>query len=305
MIVADRIPAPFREVVGDRARATGNVGGPCENVAVTESPLRESHRLLEEAMDALSAAAGPQATDVELESVLTLCEGVARRIDRLAVGTIAELSRRGTFAERGYKTPAAALSDLLGWERFEARRRVVAAEQVCPRVGIDGTPLPAMLPVTAEAFAAGQAGLRHVEAIAKVLATAAADRLAPEVWAGAETELAGKAAVYTPAELASYGTALVEALDADGAEPDDRPAAEVNELFLTRHRDGSGGRIKGRFDDPALYDAIATVVDAHAKPAPPTTAAAPESGRPTRWPRSAVTCSTTATCTRRVAAARI
>jgi hypothetical protein len=34
------------------------------------------------------------------------------------------------FAERGYRSTAGALTDLLGWERFEARRRVVAAEQV-------------------------------------------------------------------------------------------------------------------------------------------------------------------------------
>lgn len=218
-------------------------------------------------MAALSAAAAPVATDDELLSVLILCETVTRQIDHLAVGAIAELSRRGAFAERGYQTPATALSDLLGWERFEARRRVTAAEQLHPRLGLDGTPLPATLPATAEAFAAGQAGLRHVEVIAKALATAAADRLTPEVWAGAETELAGKAAVYTPSELAAYGTALVEALDVDGAEPDDaRPAAGVNELFLTRNAGGAGGRIKGRFDDPTLYDAVATVVDAHAKP---------------------------------------
>ena len=59
------------------------------------------------------------------------------------------------FAERGYRSATAALSDLLGWERFEARRRVTAAEQVAPRVGLDGTVLPARLPATAEVFAAG------------------------------------------------------------------------------------------------------------------------------------------------------
>lgn len=125
---------------------------------MTESPLRESHRLLEEAVDGLFVAAGPLATDAELESVLTLCEGVVRRVDHVTVGAIAELSRRGTFAERGYKNPSAALSDLLGWERFEARRRVVAAEQVCPRIALDGAPLPAALPATGEVFAAGKAG---------------------------------------------------------------------------------------------------------------------------------------------------
>jgi hypothetical protein len=58
---------------------------------------------------------------------------------------------------------------------------------------------------------------------------------------------------------------LVELLDQDGEQPDDRPPARVNELFLTRLPDG-GGKVKGRFDDAAMFDAIAAVIDAHAKP---------------------------------------
>ena len=169
------------------------------------------------------------------------------------------------FAEHGYKSAVQALSDLLGWERFEARRRVVAAEQVTPRTGLDGAVLPARLPATAEVFAAGRTGLRHVEVIARVLASKPAGRLSPEVWAGAEAQLAGKADVYTPTELQHWGTALVELLDQDGEQPDDRPPARVNELFLTRLPDG-GGKLKGRFDDAAMFDAIATVIDAHARP---------------------------------------
>ena len=59
--------------------------------------------------------------------------------------------------------------------------------------------------------------------------------------------------------------ALVEALDQDGEEPDDRPPAQVNELLLTR-LPGGGGKLRGRFDDAAMFDAIAAVVDAKAKP---------------------------------------
>ena len=125
--------------------------------------------------------------------------------------------------------------------------------------------LPARLPATAEVFAAGRTGLRHVEVIARVLASRPAGRLSPEVWAGAEAQLAGKADQYTPHELQQWGTALVELLDQDGEQPDDRPPARVNELFLTRLPDG-GGKVKGRFDDAAMFDAIAAVIDAHATP---------------------------------------
>jgi hypothetical protein len=233
---------------------------------MSAGPVTAAHRLLVEAVDALAAAAGPGAADQDLLSALTLCEGVTRRLDQVVVATVAALQRRGTLAERGYTSTAGALGDLLGWERFEARRRVTAAEHVCERVGLDGAGLPARLATTAQVFAAGRTGLRHVEVIAKVLATAAAERLAPEVWAGAEEQLADKATGYTPSELQTWGTALVEALDQDGAEPDDRPPAAVNELRLTRNPNGAGGKLKGRFDDAAMFDAIAAVIDAKATP---------------------------------------
>ncbi|MDN5750896.1 MAG: 13E12 repeat family protein, partial [Pseudonocardia sp.] len=200
-------------------------------------PLVTAHRHLGAALEELRAAAAHACPD-ELLSVLTMCEGAARRLDQITVDAVATLERSGTFAERGYSSAAGALGDLLGWERFEARRRVTAAEQVCPRLGLDGTPHPARLAATAAVFAAGQASLRHVESISRVLGTAAAQRLTPGVWAGAEAQLAARTAEYTPTELQTWGTALVEALDQDGPEPDDRPPAQVNELHLTRHRNG-------------------------------------------------------------------
>lgn len=232
---------------------------------MTETALALAHRLVVQAVDAVRAAAGPSASADELMSVLTLCEGVVRQMDRVTVDTVAGLARRGAFSERGYRSSAAALADLLGWERFEARRRVVAAEQVTPRGGLDGAVLPARMPATAAVFTAGRAGLRHVDAIARVLGSAPAARLTPAQWAGVEEQLAAKAEAYTPSELHAWGVQLVEVLDQDGAEPDDRPPAQTNELHLTRLASG-GGRIKGRFDDAAMFDAIATVIDTHARP---------------------------------------
>jgi 5-methylcytosine-specific restriction protein A len=242
----------------------GIVGGVRKNACVTESPLASAHRLFRQAVDALSVAAR-SGKDDDRVSVLTLCEGMVRQLDRVTVTTVAALERDGVLAERGYRSSGQALSDLLGWERFESRRRVVAAEQVTERTGLDGAPVPARLPATAAVFADGRASLRHVDAVARVLATAAAGRLSPEQWAGAEEQIAARTGEYTPSELQAWGTALVEALDQDGAEPDDRPSAQVNELHLTRLGTG-GGRIKGRFDDAAMFDAIAAVIDAKAKP---------------------------------------
>jgi hypothetical protein len=224
-----------------------------------------AHRLLTEALDALRAATDPAAGDDDLMSVLTLAEGAARQLDQLTVTAVGVLQRRGVFAARGYRTAALALCDLLGLERFEARRRVLAAEAVCERVGLDGQVLPARLPATAHAFAAGAMGLRHVEVIATALDSPEAGRLAPQVQAAAEAELADKAGVYTPAELRSYGADLLDRLDADGPEPDDRAPDLRNELHLTRHPRG-GGRIAATFRDAGAFDAVATLLDATAQP---------------------------------------
>ena len=105
---------------------------------MTESPLAAAQRLFAQAVDALRGVAEAGSAD-ERVSVLRLCEGVARRLDQVTVATVAGLDREGVFAERGYKSPTRALSDLLGWEHFEAHRRTTAAEQVAPRIGLDGS----------------------------------------------------------------------------------------------------------------------------------------------------------------------
>jgi len=117
----------------------------------------------------LAELAGPGTENGDLLALLTLCEAAARRIDRLLVGALAEVERRGVFVERGYSSSAAALGDLVGWDRAEARRRLAAAPLVRPRLGLDGTPLPPRLPATAAVFEAGEASLRHVEVVARLL----------------------------------------------------------------------------------------------------------------------------------------
>ncbi|MCE3552987.1 HNH endonuclease [Pseudonocardia sp. RS11V-5] len=229
---------------------------------------RAAHESLTVALSALRAATGPTATPDELVGVLAVAEETRRALDRIMVDVTADLQRRGTFADRGYRSAAGALSDLLGWERFESRRRVVAADSVCPTVGLGGEELPARMPATATVFADGTASLRHVETIARVLSSGPATRLTPEQWAGAEIQLAGQTGAMTPTELHTWGMQLVELLDQDGAEPSDEPV-QLNELRLSRFRTRPGGKITGRYDDAALFAAIAAVIDAGAAPRDP------------------------------------
>jgi len=233
---------------------------------VSDRSLEVAGRLFSQAVEVLRDAAGHAASEADLLGVLTLGEGVRRALDQAGVAALADLERRGTFSERGYRSSAAALADLLGWERAEARGHLSAAEHVRPRVGLDGTPLPARLPATAAVFDAGAGSVRHVEVVARVLGSDAAGRLDPQRWMAAEAQLASWIPDCAPHELHARAEQLLEALDADGPEPDEHPEPCVNELRLQRHRSGGGGRLVGRFDDAAMFDAIATLVDAHAAP---------------------------------------
>ncbi|MEQ3550127.1 DUF222 domain-containing protein [Pseudonocardia nematodicida] len=131
-------------------------------------PVATAHRLLTEAFAALDEIR-ETGTDTDLMSLLPLCEGAIRKLDRTTVATVADLDRRGAFADRGYRNPALALADLLNFDRADAKRRARAAEHVHARTQLDGTELPATLPATAERFADGRLSLRHVDAIATAL----------------------------------------------------------------------------------------------------------------------------------------
>ncbi|HWM58117.1 MAG TPA: DUF222 domain-containing protein [Pseudonocardia sp.] len=227
--------------------------------------LADAERLLHEALAALRAVADTTPDDDDLLGVLRVAGAADRELQRITVLAAAALQRRGAFTARGQR-PVTALADLLGIDDIDARRIVTGADWVCPRTDLQGQELPPRLPATAAAFAAGAAGLRHVQVIARLLASPAARRLPPDLREAAEAQIAAHAGEYTPTQLHQLGTDLLTALDQNGAEPDDHEPEPTNELFLTRNPNGSGGRIKGRFDDAALYDLVAAVIDAKATP---------------------------------------
>ena len=123
-----------------------------------------AHQGLVEALEGLRATMSTGAGDDELFAVLRSCAAVMRRAEVICVETIGTLARRGGFSERGYRSIPMAVAELMGCEPFEACRRVIAAEQVRPRVGLDGGMLPPGLPATATA-AVFESG--HADAIAR------------------------------------------------------------------------------------------------------------------------------------------
>ncbi|MGE0298962.1 hypothetical protein, partial [Pseudonocardia sp.] len=89
---------------------------------MTTDQLAQVRQLAEALLAELSAMAGASAGDDELLGLLSVCEVLTRGAERVSVGAIADLERRGVFAERGYRSTVTALADLLGWERGDARR---------------------------------------------------------------------------------------------------------------------------------------------------------------------------------------
>ncbi len=213
----------------------------------------------------LHTIGGPHGTETDRTAVLSGLAAVEQHLHRVVVDMVAGLQRDGSFTAHGQR-PVPAVADLLGVEPRDARRIIVAADHVCSRVDLQGQVLPPLLPATADAFASGQVSLRHVETIAKLMGSPAAHRLSPETLAEAEVQIAAVAADHLPPALYRWGVELLELLDQDGAEPDDREPEPVDELFLTRNPNGAGGKIKGRIDSADLYDLIASILDAKSAP---------------------------------------
>jgi uncharacterized protein DUF222 len=207
--------------------------------------------LLHDGLTTLHTAAGPHATEADRVAVLSGLAAAEHHLHRVTVDTVAALQRDGSFTAHGQRS-VTAISELLGVEHRDARRIVLAAEQICPRVDLQGQILPALLPATAAAFGSGLASLRQVEVIARLMSSPTAQRLPTDVHADAEVQIAAMAADTTPAALRAWAVELLELLDQDGAQPDGREPEPVNEMFLTRNPHGSGGRIKGRIDDADL-----------------------------------------------------
>jgi len=219
---------------------------------------------LEDAIASYNASLATASGD-DLLSGLVVIEGASESVAQARVATVGKIDREGVFATKNVRSTAHGIADLLGWEYLEARRHVVAAQHVTERFALDGIPLPPKLPTMAALFMAGQARQRHVDVMVGLLDSPTARRLSSQYWALAEEQIGHAAPALTPAELRSWGRELIELLDQDGAEPDDRDRRPVNDVRFTP-RDGGGGTMTGSFDDAEMYAAIRTAVEAKSGP---------------------------------------
>jgi len=123
-------------------------------------------------LDRLSAAvdevAGLELDRLGEEELLELVRGVEtikRRVEALDAGLIPQLQQRNLPTMYSTRSVATLLSELLVVSPGEARRRVRQAELLTPRLTTSGDALPPLLPVTAQARAAGAITAEHVTVI--------------------------------------------------------------------------------------------------------------------------------------------
>lgn len=221
-------------------------------------------------------AAVDQATalsDVDLDGLgpdglVEFAQRFERIRNQLAVldHTIAVACETTRAADRqGLGTTAKLLAHTLRISAGEALGRVHAAEQLRPTRSMTGEPVPARRPVLAAGVAAGEIGPVQVGMALRTLARVErTPTIRPDVVARTEGLLAEGAARHTPREFRLLTDRVVDHIDPDGVEPDDRYHEAHREVRWWKGKDGSF-RIEGRLT-PAVGAKLGAVLTPLARP---------------------------------------
>ncbi|GAA4936615.1 uncharacterized protein DUF222 [Actinomycetospora succinea] len=175
-----------------------------------------------------------------------------RRLE--AIARIADL---GTAVNGGYRSTESLIADRDNLDFADAKRLVAEAVDLCARRSLLGEALPARLPGTGAALAAGVIDPAHVKIIRETMEhlSGLSTPPPPDELAGVEATLAEKAQELPPQMLRKLAKAFVDGYDPDGAAPPEGENTR-DELRFLRRKDGSL-TFKGTLHDP--LDAEATV----------------------------------------------
>ncbi|MDD7919038.1 HNH endonuclease signature motif containing protein [Actinomycetospora callitridis] len=157
-----------------------------------------------------------------------------RRLER-----IAEMDRLGLAAVTGDRSTERLLQENWRLDPSKAGRLVAEAEDLAPRLSLQGQPLPPRLSCTATVLASGEISPEHVAIIRRAMTKI--DRMEhvdPAEVPAADAYLAEKATLFPPATLRRLAEALLAKLDPDGAAPDE-DADLFDDLKMTSGLDGT------------------------------------------------------------------
>ena len=131
------------------------------------------HGLLEsidQALDQLGDAAWQRVADNDLLELTRHLEKVSRRCQAPQLAVTQEITERGLPDQRGHRSTATFLSDLLTITTHEAGGRVRAAKMLLPRDTFAAGELPPLLPLSAAAVSAGEVGPDQLRVITRTMA---------------------------------------------------------------------------------------------------------------------------------------
>jgi 5-methylcytosine-specific restriction protein A len=164
---------------------------------------------------------------------------LTRKTHAAMLELVAGLDAAGTAAEQGFGTTARLLAALLDLSTGQARARVRDAEQLATQPTLTGERLPARLPATAAALAAGAIGTGQLRVITQTMAALPSTVAQPDRdWA--EATLAEHAQNFDPRRLGVIARRVLDQLDPDGPEPaePDNPCPAAGELHIRDRHDG-------------------------------------------------------------------
>ncbi|MGH3780435.1 MAG: DUF222 domain-containing protein [Pseudonocardiaceae bacterium] len=112
-----------------------------------------------------------QCDDAELPDQVRDIESVSRMLHSMMLQTVAELESRNIAVVAGFRSTKQLLAGMLNLSATEAGTRVTHAGLLAPRRTLVGEVLPALLPETAAALAAGEIGPGQVRVITETMNT--------------------------------------------------------------------------------------------------------------------------------------
>jgi hypothetical protein len=176
----------------------------------------------------------------ELLDALCGIEVLARKTHAAMLEFVAGLDAAGLAAAQGFGNTGRLLAALLDCGTGQARARVREAEQLATRRTLTGEVLPARLPATAAALAAGEVGTGALQVIAQTMAQLPST-VSQDDRDQIEATLAQHARDFDPRQLGVIARRILDQLDPDGTpplqEPDD-PCPAAGELRIRDRRDG-------------------------------------------------------------------
>jgi uncharacterized protein DUF222 len=165
----------------------------------------------------------------ELLNAVCGIEILARKVHAAMLELVAGLDAAKVAIDQGFGNTPRLLAAMLDLSTGQARTRMRDAEQLATRRALTGEPLPAHLPATAAALAAGAIGTGQLQVITQAIA-ALPSTVSPHDRDWAEATLAEHAQDFDPRRLRVIARRIIDQLDPDGPNHLTSPMTRVPQL---------------------------------------------------------------------------